>query len=41
MEEFGKWVKNSTKATEAERQQFYSLAYDMVLKARPLSRAQQ
>lgn len=32
VEEFGKGVKNTTSATKAQRQQFYKLAYDYVLK---------
>jgi len=32
LEEFGKWVKNTTAATNAQRQQFYTLAYNMVQK---------
>ena len=32
LEEFGKWVKNTTTATKAQRQQFYQLAYSYVLK---------
>ena len=28
LEEFGKWVKNDTAATQAQRDAFYSLVYD-------------
>jgi len=35
LEEFGKWVKNTTAATNAQRQQFYTLAYNMVQKVLP------
>ena len=28
LEEFGKWVKNSTAADEAQRDAFYTLVYD-------------
>ena len=28
LEEFGKWVKNGTAATEAQRDAFYTLVYD-------------
>ena len=30
LEEFGKWVKNTTSATLAQRNQFYKLAYNAV-----------
>ena len=30
LEEFGKWVKNTTSATEAQREQFFTLAYNAV-----------
>lgn len=30
LEEFGKWVKKGTAATEAERDNFYSLVYNAV-----------
>ena len=31
LEEYGKWVKNTTAATLDQRQQFYTQAYNMVL----------
>lgn len=33
LEEFGKWVKNTTAATQTQRQSFYSLAYSIVQQA--------